>query len=83
MADADFNITGIMDWKSSQLVSVDLVLRSPLAFSFLGLFFEGITELAKDETTSVQLLREKGSPELEPFFQKWRVQQKLFTFICG
>lgn len=58
--DEDFNMTGIIDWKSAYTISEAVAFKLPMLFLPVGDFFDGSNDIGKYETFFAQVLEEKG-----------------------
>lgn len=80
--DANFNITGIIDWEWAHTASPVHAFNSPIGFLSVADFFKGANNLSDDEITFALLFEEKKRQDLADFVWNGRVQHR-FAFCCG
>ncbi|KAI9149442.1 kinase-like domain [Paramyrothecium foliicola] len=82
LVDADFNITGIVDWEWAHTAPLAHAFNSPIGFLPVSDFYDGKNYLGEEEVIFARLLEERGHLDLARCVWDGRLQHR-FTFCCG
>ena len=77
LVDRFFNITGIIDWEWTQLVSKEEAFSSPCMMWPIGKFYDGLNDLADEEVRLAEILQERGRKDLGKYVLEGRKNQRL------
>lgn len=83
LVDADFNITGIIDWEFATLEPKALAFSSPCMLWPVGKFFEGNNDLSSDELEFAQIFERCGRADLGQVVREGRKMQRSVYFNGG
>ncbi|EPE04410.1 hypothetical protein F503_01414 [Ophiostoma piceae UAMH 11346] len=82
LVDADYNLTGIIDWEWAHTAPASIAFNSPIGFLPVGDFYDGANDIGADESVFAQLLADKGRDDLAQCVRTGRLQHR-FAFCCG
>ncbi|KAI4154514.1 MAG: hypothetical protein LQ340_001651 [Diploschistes diacapsis] len=82
LVDADFNVTGIIDWEWAFTAPEALAFSTPIAFIPFDDFYNGKNNLHDDEVEFARILEQKGQPKLAEHVRNGRIYQRLHV-CCG
>ena len=82
LVDADYNLTGIIDWEWAHTAPASIAFNSPIGFLPVGDFYDGVNDIGSDESVFAQLLADKGRDDLAQCVRAGRLQHR-FAFCCG
>ncbi|KAI4842306.1 hypothetical protein E4T44_07386 [Aureobasidium sp. EXF-8845] len=81
LVDADSNITGLIDWEWAFTAPKTLAFISPMLLLPTSEFFDGETNIDKDEVLLAECLEEKGAKEMAKCVREGR-RHHQFAFLC-
>ena len=82
LVDADFNITGIIDWEFSSVEPKALAFSTPCMIWPVGDFFDGKNDLCAEERELAQVFESHGRQDLSRIVLESRKLQRL-TWVNG
>jgi hypothetical protein len=81
LVDADSNITGLIDWDWAFTAPKALAFISPMLLLPTSDFFNGDTNIGKDEEDFAECLEEKGANDIAKAVREGRLHHQ-FAFLC-
>ncbi|KAI4765208.1 hypothetical protein E4T52_02539 [Aureobasidium sp. EXF-3400] len=81
LADAESNITALIDWEWAFTAPATLAFNSPMLLLPTSEFFNGKTEIGKDEEAFARCLEAKGAGDMAKCVREGRVHHQ-FAFLC-
>lgn len=81
LVDADSNITGLIDWEWAFTAPASLAFNSPMLLLPTCEFFNGTTEIGKDEESFAKCLEAKGASDVAKCVREGRVHHQI-AFLC-
>ena len=82
LVDADFNITGIIDWEFASAEPKALAFSTPCMLWPVGDFYAGTNELSAEEIEFAELFEARGRSDMGRIVRESRKMQR-FTFFNG
>lgn len=82
LVDADFNITGIIDWEFASAEPKALAFSTPCMLWPVGNFYDGKGELSAEEIELAEILEARGREDMGKIVRESRKMQR-FTFFNG
>lgn len=82
LVDADFNITGIIDWEFASAEPKALALSTPCMLWPVEDFYEGKNELSAEEIEFAEIFEARGREDMGKIVRESRKMQR-FTFFNG
>ncbi|KIH94566.1 hypothetical protein SPBR_05934 [Sporothrix brasiliensis 5110] len=84
LVDADFNITGVIDWEWASVEAKPYAFGSPCMLWPVGEFYEGSNILAANETLFAELMSSRGGrDDLATLVRDGRPWQRYLFFLGG
>jgi hypothetical protein len=81
LVDCNSNITALIDWKWAFTAPLPLAFNSPMLFLPTSDFFNGETDIGKDEEVFAKCLDAKGAKDMAKCVREGRVHHQ-FAFLC-
>lgn len=78
LANADFDIVGIIDWEWCSTASKEEAFSTPCMMWPVAKFYDGSNELAEEEVLLAEIYRDKGRDDLAEYVLKGRQIQDCF-----
>lgn len=82
LVDADFNITGIIDWEFASAEPKALAFSTPCMLWPVGDFYEGMNELSAEEVEFGEIFEARAREDMGKIVRESRKMQR-FTFFNG
>ena len=81
LVDAELNITAIIDWEWAFITSEPLAFNSPMLLLPTSDFFNGNSNIGKEEQFFAECLEEKGAKDMAKSVRNGRLHHQL-AFLC-